>query len=127
MCKKHTILAVLRQLRADGYTGKINPAIVRGLTGIERTGTILCELRSDGCLIYAGTIHLPAHRGKTLANEYLINPAHDLMPKQHYDIGEHSKQMAMREKRKRRVCKRLNAYLLGELKTKGDHHEHRSI
>lgn len=111
---KHDILALLRKLRDTGYSGRINPATIRKhLPAITSPGRILCELRSDGCLIKVGNIHLPAHRGKTLANEYLINPKHDLMLKQHYDIGKHDKTKAARDTRT--VCSLIDAYLLGGL------------
>lgn len=81
-CKTHTILYALQSLRDEGFSGKINPEMIRELTGIEKTGNVLCTLRSKGYLIDAGFIYLPAARGKTKANQYIINPESDLIPRE---------------------------------------------
>lgn len=90
-CKTHTILSALRKLREDGFTGKINPALIRELTGFESTGRELCHLRKKGHLVYAGYIYLPAARGTTKANQYVINPASDLIPRDKFDVAQYQK------------------------------------
>lgn len=115
-CKTHIILSALRKLRDDGYTGKINPDMIRKLTGIERPGSTLCELRTKGHLINAGTVYLPAHRGKTRANEYKINPESDLMPKQPYDVSTHQKRKRNKSHKEDTVVSRLNRYIMDGLK-----------
>jgi hypothetical protein len=92
-CKTHTILAALRKFREDGFTGKINPAMIRDLTGIDKPGTSLCDLRRKGYLLDAGEIKLAAARGTTTANQYMINPESDLMPRNKYDVSQHQKKM----------------------------------
>lgn len=99
-------------MRDSGYTGKVNPAIMRELTGINRPGVILCELRSDGYLVDAGKIHLPAHRGSTKANEYTINPKSDLMPRAKYDVSTHQLRKRQKEQVSSANVYMLNQYLL---------------
>lgn len=113
--KTHKILAALRKLRDEGYTGKVNPALIRELTGIERTGSALCDMRKAGYLINAGFIHLPAHRGLTRANEYRINPKSDLIPRQKYNIGKHQEMVRNRESMRVKPCQAFNAFLYGGL------------
>lgn len=108
----HTILAKLRELRDGGFDGKINPAMMRELTGIEQPGRTMYELFKGGYLVKAGKINLPAHTGLTRANQYTINPQSDLMPKPHYSVAQHR---AMNEAKRVKPCHAFNAFLYGGL------------
>lgn len=108
--KTKTILAKLRELRDGGFDGKINPAMMRELTGIERAGDPLYDLFKSGYLVKAGKINLPAHTGLTRANQYTINPDSDLMPKPRHSVAQHR---AINELKRVKPCQAFNAFLYG--------------